>query len=158
MWLKLLTSGWTYAALMAVLFGVQLLKNSQLEALHTKEKLEAALALSDAVAAARKEEQAKAQQYIDAVDQLTRENEAITNEKDALLSDLRNANVRLRRRFTCPPASVPGASTPATGGDGAAQSGLLREDAEFLIRLAAEADARVNQLTACQAVLKERAQ
>lgn len=156
MWIKLLTSGWTYAALMAVLFGLQLLKNANLETKQAQGQRDAAIALSDAVAAARKEEQAKAQQYIDALDQLTKDNEAITNEKDNLLADLRSANVRLRQRFTCPSASVPGNSGTPAGGDGAPQSGLLVEDAEFLVRLAAEADARVNQLTACQNVLKER--
>ena len=156
MWIKLLTSGWTYAALMAVLFGLQLLKNANLETKQAQGQRDAAIALSDAVAAARKEEQAKAQQYIDAVDQLTKDNEAITNEKDTLLADLRSADVRLRRRFSCPSASVPGASDPAPSGDGAEAGGLLVADAEFLVRLAAEADTRVNQLTACQNVLKER--
>lgn len=156
MWIKILTSGWTYAVLMGMLFGWQLLKNTQLEAMHAQEARDAAIALSDAVVAARKEEQAKVQRYIAALDQLAKDNEALTNEKDRILADLHNANLRLRRRFTCPAASVPGTpGTPAVG-DGAPQSGLLVEDAEFLVRLAAEADARVNQLTACQNVLKER--
>ena len=155
MWIKILTNGWTYAALMGALFGWQLLKNARLETTMANTQRDAALALSDAVRKARQEEQDKAQQYIGAVDQLTKENEALTNEKDRVLADLRNANVRLRRRFQCPTDSVPGNSSPATGGDGATQGGLLVEDAEFLVRLAAEADARVNQLTACQNVLKE---
>lgn len=156
MWIKILTSGWTYAALMVVLLGMQLLKNANMEAAHAQAQRDAAIALSDAVALARKEEQGKAQQYINAVDQLTKDNEAINNEKDSILADLRHANRRLRTRFTCPAASVPGTSGPAAGGDGAEGSGLLVADAEFLVRLAAEADARVIQLTACQNVLKER--
>lgn len=157
MWIKVLTSGWTYAVLMAVLFGFQLLRNAKLESARAQDQRDAALALSDAVAAARKEEQGKAQQYINAVDRLTKDNEVINAEKDSILADLRNANLRLRRRFSCP-ASVSSASGSAAGGDGATQSGLLREDAEFLVRLAAEADQRVSQLTACQAVLKEQQQ
>lgn len=156
MWIKILTSGWTYAALLAVLLGVQLLKNANMEAARAQEQRDAALALSDAVAAARKEEQSKAQQYINAVDQLTKDNEAINNEKDSILADLRNANRRLRTRFTCPSTSVPGTPSPTASSDGAEGGGLLVADAEFLVRLAAEADARVKQLTACQNVLKDR--
>lgn len=156
MWIKILTSGWTYAALFAALFGLQLLKNAKLEDFHAEEARDAAIALSDAVVAARKEEQATVQRYIAALDQLAKDNEALTNEKDRVLADLHNANLRLRRRFQCPTTSVPGTSGTPAGGDGAPQSGLLVEDAEFLVRLAAEADARVNQLTACQNVLKER--
>lgn len=158
MWIKVLTSGWTYAALMAVLFGFQLLKNANMEAAHAQAERDAALALSDAVAIARKEEQNKAQQYIAAVDNLTKANETLNDEKDRVLADLHSANLRLRRRFSCPAASVSVSPGPATSGDGAEASGLLVADAEFLVRLAAEADARVNQLTACQAVLKDRAQ
>jgi len=156
MWIKILTSGWTYAALMALLFGWQLLKNAQLEASRAQEQRDAAVALTQAVEAARKKEQAEANKYIGAVDTLTQANENLTNEKDRLLADLRDATVRLRRRFTCPAASVPGIPGTPAGSDGAPQSGLLISDAEFLVRLAAEADARVNQLTACQNVLKER--
>jgi Tfp pilus assembly protein PilX len=156
MYIKLLTSGWTYAVIMALLFGFQLLRNAKLESARAQDQRDAALALSDAVSAARKEEQGKAQQYINAVDKLTKDNEVINAEKDSILADLRNANLRLRRRFSCPAASVSGSSGAATGSDGAPQSGLLREDAEFLVRLAAEADQRVSQLTACQAVLREQ--
>lgn len=158
MWIKVLTSGWTYAALMSVLFGYQLLKNADMEAAHAQAKRDAVLAMSDAVAVARKEEQNKAQQYIAAVDNLTKANETLNDEKDRVLADLRSANLRLRRRFTCPASSVSVSPGPAAGGDGTETSGLLVEDAEFLVRLAAEADARVNQLTACQAVLKDHAQ
>lgn len=156
MWIKILTSGWTYAALMAVLFGSQLLKNANMEAAHAQAERDAALALSDAVAVARKEEQNKAQQYIAAVDNLTKANETLNDEKDRVLADLRSANLRLRRRFSCPAESVSVSPGSAAGSDGAEAGGLLVEDAEFLVRLAAEADARVNQLTACQNVLKER--
>lgn len=156
MWIKLLTSGWTYTVVMAALFGWQLLKNAQMETVHAQEARDAAVAWGNAITAARTEEQAKTQQYIASLDQLTKDNEALANEKDRVLADLHNANLRLRRRFQCPTTSVPGDSGTATSGDGASQSGLLVADAEFLVRLAAEADARVNQLTACQNVLKER--
>lgn len=155
MWIKILTSGWTYAAFMAALFGWQLLKNAQLEATQAQAQRDAAIALSDAVNAARKEEQEKTQRYIAAVDQLTKDNETTRNEKDRIIADLRTDNRRLRGRFTCQAPSLPGESNSPGVGDAAAQGGLLREDAEFLVRFAAEADERVNELTACQAVLKD---
>ena len=74
------------------------------------------------------------------------------------LADLRtdNARLRVRGRFQCPTAAgVPGDAGRASGGDGSAQAGLLREDAEFLLRIGREADEVVRQLTACQAILTE---
>lgn len=73
---------------------------------------------------------------------------------EGTVADLRADNLQLRKRFQCPAASPAGATaTSAAGGDGEAQPGLSRADAEFLVRLAGEADDAVRQLTACQAVI-----
>lgn len=73
---------------------------------------------------------------------------------DSTLSDLRADVIRLRKRFSCPAAGVPAAAASATVGDDAEASGLQREDAEFLVRLASDADAIALQLKACQAIVK----
>lgn len=73
---------------------------------------------------------------------------------DSTLSDLRADVIRLRKRFSCPAAGVSAAAASATVGDDAEASGLQREDAEFLVRLASDADAIALQLKACQAVVK----
>ena len=73
---------------------------------------------------------------------------------DSTLSDLRADVIRLRKRFSCPAAGVSAAAASATVGDDAEASGLQREDAEFLVRLASDADAIALQLKACQAIVK----
>lgn len=85
--------------------------------------------------------------------------EELTNAKretDAALAAVRSGELRLRNRFTCDAAA--GDGVPATGASAGVDragegSGLQREDAEFLVRLAAEADDVVRQLRACQAVI-----
>jgi len=73
---------------------------------------------------------------------------------DSTLSDLRADVIRLRKRFSCPAAGVSAAAAGATVGDDAEASGLQREDAEFLVRLASDADAIALQLKACQAIVE----
>lgn len=75
-------------------------------------------------------------------------------ERDDIISDLRAGNLRLRERFTCPSPELPGAGPAASGGDAGESAGLQPADAEFLIRLAAEADEVTRQLAACQAVIR----
>lgn len=71
---------------------------------------------------------------------------------EADIAKLRDGTHRLRDRFTCPPG-VPAAPTSSSGGDAAQAAGLQREDAEFLIRLAADADDTARRLAACQQIL-----
>ena len=81
----------------------------------------------------------------------------ITDAQDQLnstLSDLRADVIRLRKRFTCPTASVQATAAGATVSDDAEAGGLQREDAEFLVRLASDADAIALQLKACQAIVE----
>lgn len=88
-----------------------------------------------------------------AVARLTKENTDALAERDGLLADLRAGNVRLRDKFRCPDRRLPAAPGPAAGSDGAEGGGLSVTDAQFLVRLGAEADDVARQLTACQAIL-----
>ena len=76
----------------------------------------------------------------------------ITDAQDQLnstLSDLRADVIRLRKRFSCPTSSMQATAAGATDSDDAEAGGLQREDAEFLVRLASDADAIALQLKAC---------
>lgn len=68
-------------------------------------------------------------------------------ETDRTIADLRAGTVRLRPRFTCP--AVPegaGASSESVTAD---PGGLRIEDAEFLVRLAGEADRAADERQQC---------
>lgn len=155
MWIKVLTSGWTYAAILFVLLIFSRLELAGAVIQHQQDKMDALEASENRWAEIIKEERDAVRRYQTISAQLEQDKEQIANEKDAVIADLRAGNVRLRNRFTCPTPAVsqePGASGQRNGGEG---SGLLEQDAEFLVRLAAEADERVKQLQACQNVLKE---
>lgn len=110
-------------------------------------------AAADALRNARRQEQ-DAAAYVAMIDKTY--HEAYQNEivsRDRTIADLRAGNLRLRQRFTCAADDL-SAATDATGsGDAAAQTGLQQQDAEFLVRLASEADEVVLQLQACQSIL-----
>lgn len=84
--------------------------------------------------------------------QLKQEQAHAQAESDRTVADLRAGRLRVRDHFTCP-ARVPETPTGAPGSDGAGEGGLSDADAEFLVRLAADADATAQRLTACQALL-----
>ena len=69
------------------------------------------------------------------------------------IADLRAGTLKLRNRFTCPAKATEVAGS-SEGDNGTSEAGLLGADAEFLISEAERADKVVNQLTACQNVLK----
>ena len=77
------------------------------------------------------------------------------------LGALRDGALRVRERFTCadrdPGAGGEGTALAAAPGVGDAppQRGLQRADAEFLLRIGAEADEVTAQLQACQAIVRE---
>lgn len=74
-------------------------------------------------------------------------------ETERLAAAVRDGRERLRERFICPADGVPETSASAGSSDAGEARGLQRADAEFLVRLAAEADAAATQLTACQDIL-----
>jgi hypothetical protein len=70
---------------------------------------------------------------------------------NADIAGLRAGTIKLQKRFRCPTTS----STNAPGSDGGSESGLLREDAEFLLRESSRADEVVRKLQSCQKIIKE---
>jgi hypothetical protein len=68
--------------------------------------------------------------------------------RDKVIADWQSGRLRLKARFspkTC----------PASGDNAGTESGLFGEDVQFLIREATRADAIVQQLTACQGLIKD---
>ncbi len=112
---------------------------------------------------------AHAQQLADAYAEGAGKLQAQTNKFNQITADMRAAKrgkkneetaaiARLdseRVRVTLAPArdAVPGAAAGTSGDHGTCETGLPRADAEFLIRLAREADEAVIQLQACQYLL-----
>jgi hypothetical protein len=93
-----------------------------------------------------KEFNEKAEQYI-------KERDDGLKQKDALIADLRSNAVSLRKKFQCP--SRPANPTNPSGSDGGEEAGFTREDAEVAFGIAADGDAAIRQLSACQAILKD---
>jgi prophage endopeptidase len=73
------------------------------------------------------------------------------NEQTRIIADLRSGNLRLRKRLASSSGPV---AAGAGASDAAAQPGLQEQDAEFLVRLAGEADDVVRQLSACQSIIQ----
>lgn len=76
----------------------------------------------------------------------------------AEIDSVRTGARRLQRRFQCPAStaagSVPGATERTGVDDGAAETGFTRADAEVALRIAADGDDAIRQLTACQTTLQ----
>lgn len=142
------------AVLLAAYFHGVGTTTREYEAILAQRDAENALATADAVKEVRRLEQA-ATAYVAGIDQLHRE--ALENEvqsRDRTIADLHAGAAQLRSRFTCPAAAdLPGAANSTGSGDEAGEGGLQAADGEFLVRLAAEADAVVLQLQACQAIV-----
>ena len=67
--------------------------------------------------------------------------------RDKVIADWQSGRLRLKTRF------VPQAC-PASGDNAGTEAGLSGEDVQFFIREATRADAIVQQLTACQGLIK----
>jgi len=114
-----------------------------------KAERNAALQLAKAAAAAASTEQA----WRDKLTQLdNKHHKELTDAQakaDAVITGLRADSIRLRKRFTCPVQASASAAT-ASVDDAAGESGLRREDAEFLIRESRRADECAIALTGLQ--------
>ena len=101
---------------------------------------------------ARRLEQQRAAQFQTTNQQLIQQWEQSNAEKDRIIADLRNGHLRLRKRLTT--RDTVSTDAPTAGQCHATEEGgLSTEDAEFLVRFAAEADRNTEQLAACQAII-----
>jgi hypothetical protein len=113
--------------------------------------------LADKLAAARAEEQSKAADMHAIDTQTIQDKQNEIDSRDSTIADLRAGSLRLRDHFTCSAGSdkrLPDVAATAGKRDAARQGGLQQADAEFLVRLASDADQVARQLQACQAVVR----
>ena len=104
--------------------------------------------------AAKRAEAVQAGAIAAATDKLKQDNADARAKADRTIADLRAGALRVQPRFKCPARHLPGTPAGSEGSQPAGEGGLSDQDAEFLIRFASGADAAVNQLTACQSILK----
>lgn len=125
------------------------------QALWDASKARGAILLAEAEREARRVEREQQARYDAVAGELARERDDAIQERDAVLADAAAGRLRLRDKFRCPAAGVPGAADPAAGGDEAEGGVLSFADQEFLVRLGHEADDAVRALTACQSLLAQ---
>ena len=106
----------------------------------------------------REAEQKAAWKVSEIESKLHEQNTKASADQAKLLNDVRSGTVSLRDRFTCPNTtdsgnSVPTVTASASIDNATEKRGLQREDAEFLVQLAGQADEVTRQLSACQAML-----
>ena len=87
------------------------------------------------------------QKYNEQAKQFILERDKEYAKRDKVISDWQSGRLRLKARF------LPQACS-ASGDNAGTEAGLLGEDVQFLIREATRADAIVQQLTACQGLIK----
>ena len=114
------------------------------EAIYAQQRAAATIAARNTEARHRDEYKAIADRF------LAKQDKADADHK-ATIAGLRAGTLRVRDRFRCP-AGVSQAPAGAGSADDAGPGGLQREDAEFLVRIADEADAIARKLNALQAV------
>lgn len=85
---------------------------------------------------------------------LTKENTDALLAKDGLIADLRAGALRVRNDRKCPASGSAQAGASTGSGHGAEGVYLPPEAQERVLRIGAEADDVVRQLTACQAVIR----
>lgn len=117
------------------------------------EVAQAALAYTNAM---RTAEQAHQQNLADIAAQAAQEQADAQSQIEDLRDRVRRGELQLRKRFTCPAESAsPAAGAAAGGAGGGEEAGLGREDAEFLVRIAAEGDDAIRERNLCIAVANE---
>ncbi|WP_156087754.1 hypothetical protein [Lysobacter sp. Root667] len=136
------------ALLLLVLAGVQSWRLDSAQDTNKAAKAQAQADLLAATEAARKREGDWAAAVYDITFDLVSKGLARERETAAAVADLRRGALVVRPRLTC---RVPDAAQAVAGVHGAEAGGLSVEDAEFLLRVGADADGVADQLAACQA-------
>jgi hypothetical protein len=78
-----------------------------------------------------------------------------SNEEASALDRARNGGLFVNAKCTGRSNTVPGTTSSSSSSDGETRVELSKEDGEFLIRIAAEADRVTEQLSACQKLLED---
>lgn len=158
---KLIMAGAALAALVLALFlaynqGRKIERANWIER-DNKATIEATMKLQAANERAIAAERKNAQDLADVSQTYQKELSHARNETARAVAAVRTGAIRLRdpRQGTGDRDTVPEVGTTATGCDAAKGSELPGADAEFLVRLAGEADEVAKQLSACQAIIRK---
>lgn len=94
---------------------------------------------------------------IAALDKKHREEQKhVQDEADRTIASLRDGNLQLRKRFSCPSKEQPSSTDPTvSGADGEGEGGLTQQDAEFLIRQAEDSDRKSVKINKLIEVIEE---
>lgn len=144
-------------ALLALLFGG--VQTARLNSAHHQLEVQAlALEVSAKKFAEWKlQQEAEKAAAIAAIDKKHREEQArVKSESDRTIAGLRNGNLQLRKRFSCPSQGESGSPSPTLGGThGEGAGGLTKEDAELLVREAADSDRKSIKINSLIDVIEE---
>lgn len=131
----------------ALLLGILYYGHKRYDQGYEDAKADTALEVAAERALAEEARRKLEEKYIKQAKQFILERDKEYAKRDKVIADWQSGRLRLKARFapqTC----------PASGDNAGTESGLLGEDVQFLIREATRADAIVQQLTACQGLIK----
>jgi len=131
----------------ALLLGILYYGHKRYDEGYENAKADTAIEVSAELALAEEARRKLEQKYNEQAKQFILERDKEYAKRDKVISDWQSGRLRLKARF------LPQACS-ASGDNAGTEAGLLGEDVQFLIREATRADAIVQQLTACQGLIK----
>lgn len=131
----------------ALLLGILYYGHKRYDEGYQDAEAEAAIELATERALAEEARRKLEQKYNEQAKRFIIERNKEYEKRDKVIADWQSGRLRLKARFN-PQAC------PASGDNAGTEAGLLGEDVQFLIREATRADAIVQQLTACQGLIK----
>lgn len=131
----------------ALLLGILYYGHKRYDEGYQDAEAEAAIELATERALAEEARRKLEQKYNEQAKQFITERNKEYEKRDKVIADWQSGRLRLKARF------LPKAC-PSSGDNAGTEAGLLGEDVQFLIREATRADAIVQQLTACQGLIK----
>ena len=132
---------------LALLIGILYYGHKRYDEGYEDAKADSALEAAVELALAEKARRKLEEKYNEQAKQFILERDKEYAKRDKVIADWQSGRLRLKTRF------VPQAC-PASGDNAGTEAGLSGEDVQFLIREATRADAIVQQLTACQGLIK----
>jgi len=131
----------------ALLIGILYYGHKRYDEGYEDAKAETALEVAAELALAEEARRVLEQEYNRQAKQFILERDKEYAKRDKVIADWQSGRLRLKSRFVSK-------ACPSSGDNAGTETGLLGEDVQFLIREATRADAIVQQLTACQGLIK----
>ncbi len=131
----------------ALLLGILYYGHKRYDEGYENAKADTAIEVAAELALAEEARRKLEQKYNEQAKQFILERDKEYAKRDKVIADWQSGRLRLKARFVHQ-------ACPASGDNAGTEAGLLGEDVQFLIREATRADAIVQQLTACQGLIK----